>query len=1503
VGVFYVDTKKAARYSALSGLVKGSIPSGVIHNINDPGSPVKGIFKKQTETLQFQRWFGKSVVKDANGDPLVVYHDTNAKIYVNKETGENWDELDWKAREEWENRDDWNEHWEERDFYTFSRVRARRSIEYPGFFFSPKADPYHEYGSRRIAAYLSIQNPAINPTIENAGVYDDSGEAAMKKLIEQGYDGVIRTDENGNVEEYIAFYPEQIKSATDNVGTFDPNNPDVRYSIDDDGAGFVEPVPFVSSIDDSRGKNIVAMLRPIVGRNQANFDKEALARNIKERYGVDVSPVEALLWAREAARQNYVEEMRRQRKVRDQWLYENNLLWKQAVDYAGSENFKVRVSERMNDRELSGTFWLKPGEEKKYPGKIIDLDALANEVARQQSRDALDVEQEFFDFFNGLDKPKLHHQYTEFRQQEIAGDKEQARQAKEEWMRQEKFRIEDEVVRIIEAGQPVTEEWAKENRKTYEELYRRMFDGKEAPRNVGKADLEAINAALVQAGGDAASFAEAYKAAREKAYSDFNAKLRELRDKVMQSKADAVKLQREALDFAEKNLPPEFRGEFARRIVGLLEYSTETNGKYPEGRRMHEFRKLLEDMTARSNDARQKSLLARIAKRLGEVGEKAREGRKVRGVRDVETQQKLNRIIDISRMDGGALNMEITERQHEIEKRLAAGESTVDLEYDIALINRYGELWNKSADGVQAALDHLNDLARQGRDNLLRDIQERQAEDERDRNELWQAVNGMKRLDAVEKKTVDDKAKRRAKILKKVDAEFWGSLSLDGIWRACADFCDGDNTIFDRLARWAHRARVDKDTLNLHNADGVREKLNELFHVKTAIGRAEALGKWRKLVEHSGVFRFVPDPDAKQFKYTSVSVAEARKMLADYDAGRGVLADYEAEAIRQQLRTLDLGVKYDDVPEEFRDGATEKLLKLIRDEEGAQQGGEAQIVIPRQTFNGASREVPLTQLQGLFVKLMWDQKDIRYKMHFNGWTEETMRQLDKFLTPEVKEFGEWMRGELEKDCSRIAEVYQKMYYAMFPYEEMYFPSVFDVTKPGKVTGAVDIAEEGAGAKAHAYTPGALKVRVYHLKDIRIADALTVFQNHRLLMNHFVTHAEAARKIRAVLLNSEIKKAITAEHGAEAYSEMQRALTDFINGGNADVAVNGLAAELYANAVRAKMAFNIFSGAKQALGGLTYLQEMPAGKLASGIAYAMAHPKKVYETLGRTDYFRARLESGANADLRLLLDAAGKKNSGFAAVVEGVDRAGSFALRYGDAAAVLFGGYAVYKYHFDNLVKRGMSKVDAHREALIRWEMATERTQQSSNPFFLNRHQRGGYMERMFTTFLSNQILLWNNNAASLYKAIHYKNYAALKKAGYGTAALVLSSLAATAIDQLRLHAKDDEYEWADFFWNLVADLMCGAGPAGSLAAETVNTLKPGGRVSPKLVIGDVLYAGYSVKRQFFGSKKAEWSDNAWRDAVNILVVLGYLAEPVAEAAAVAKEGRKWYQFFNGRKKR
>lgn len=188
----------------------------------------------QVRTESFKKWFGDwendpekaSKILDENGEPRIVYHDTNRKIFVNKETGEVWDDLDYLEKDKWNERDDWDEYWKEQDFNTFSNKHARTSVEMPAFFFHAEADPYYEYGKRRIAAYLNLRNPAINPKIENAGVTEYAGRDAMDKLISEGYDGFIR-EEDGVIDEINAFYPNQIKSATDNSGDF--NNEDDSF--------------------------------------------------------------------------------------------------------------------------------------------------------------------------------------------------------------------------------------------------------------------------------------------------------------------------------------------------------------------------------------------------------------------------------------------------------------------------------------------------------------------------------------------------------------------------------------------------------------------------------------------------------------------------------------------------------------------------------------------------------------------------------------------------------------------------------------------------------------------------------------------------------------------------------------------------------------------------------------------------------------------------------------------------------------------------------------------------------------------------------------------------------------------------------------------------------------------------------------------------------------------------------------------------------------------------
>lgn len=166
---------------------------------------VRGGNKKEAQALVLEaaeHAMPASVVRDEGGRLLPVYHWTNAR------------------------------------FNSFDRSYARTGNEMDGFFFAPDAESTREYGNNAVRAYLNITNPAYDPYLDRT--HEDSGTLLRERLAYEGYDGVIRT-ENGKIVEYMAFDPEQIKSAEpvvyDDNGKviplserFNSKSRDVRYS-------------------------------------------------------------------------------------------------------------------------------------------------------------------------------------------------------------------------------------------------------------------------------------------------------------------------------------------------------------------------------------------------------------------------------------------------------------------------------------------------------------------------------------------------------------------------------------------------------------------------------------------------------------------------------------------------------------------------------------------------------------------------------------------------------------------------------------------------------------------------------------------------------------------------------------------------------------------------------------------------------------------------------------------------------------------------------------------------------------------------------------------------------------------------------------------------------------------------------------------------------------------------------------------------------------------------
>ncbi len=140
-GVYYIDTQKARQLFTRAGVQFpwSSSQNGLIQNITDKASPVnQKLIIQQTNTPQFKRWFGNSKVKNTNGTPRILYHQTN------------------------------------KEFSTFDRMRVGEGAgdsETPhGVFMKPTNDDIG-LGNNQMALYARIEKPLTLKNREEANAW------------------------------------------------------------------------------------------------------------------------------------------------------------------------------------------------------------------------------------------------------------------------------------------------------------------------------------------------------------------------------------------------------------------------------------------------------------------------------------------------------------------------------------------------------------------------------------------------------------------------------------------------------------------------------------------------------------------------------------------------------------------------------------------------------------------------------------------------------------------------------------------------------------------------------------------------------------------------------------------------------------------------------------------------------------------------------------------------------------------------------------------------------------------------------------------------------------------------------------------------------------------------------------------------------------------------------------------------------------------------------------
>lgn len=194
--------KKASTAVIGTGLNTGGYADDSFNNkISQSEADVKRFSTRDSEgntlTESQAEYFADSKVRDADGNLMVMWHGTDA------------------------------------EFNTFDMSKGRSTMDIQGSFFSPWEIDAKGYGDNVRRFYLNIKNPA-NESVAYRALnrfkgQNNAGVKAREYLISQGYDGVIN-GADGEIEEVIAFYPNQIKEVENAAPT---ENPDVRFSYRD----------------------------------------------------------------------------------------------------------------------------------------------------------------------------------------------------------------------------------------------------------------------------------------------------------------------------------------------------------------------------------------------------------------------------------------------------------------------------------------------------------------------------------------------------------------------------------------------------------------------------------------------------------------------------------------------------------------------------------------------------------------------------------------------------------------------------------------------------------------------------------------------------------------------------------------------------------------------------------------------------------------------------------------------------------------------------------------------------------------------------------------------------------------------------------------------------------------------------------------------------------------------------------------------------------------------
>ncbi len=460
----------------------------------------------------------------------------------------------------------------------------------------------------------------------------------------------------------------------------------------------------------------------------------------------------------------------------------------------------------------------------------------------------------------------------------------------------------------------------------------------------------------------------------------------------------------------------------------------------------------------------------------------------------------------------------------------------------------------------------------------------------------------------------------------------------------------------------------------------------------------------------------VSDGAAKPFPVDDFTRSAAREMIFEYDAGGG------REAMQKGF-----GDDIDDAAQEafLEKGGSHSKIELIAPDPEAK-----------------SRQTTLKLSPGAAMQLIleWEQKQYRNVMEWNGYSEETIRQLKAWLdrkNPAYLKMAYAMREYLAEQRPELDRAVFQRYGVHLPDTENFFYADFS----GSV--ADNVRDPGFGNPAGGMTVSAnfLTARRFHLLPPSTnTNAITLFLFKQLEQNHFIAWNQTIRELRALYSDRDVQNSIVANFGQDAWNNLREKIELIAANGRRPDAADKFYRGFFKTWTPSQVAINITSIMKQAAGGVSYANYIPTADLFRYLPEANWANKSYREwaayVLKNDPYLANRRAGGLDPNLAGTLNFTRRRGK-ISPISDEIMRKMLFLNLSADQITAITWGYAAFRSFQVRSIKNGKSRKEAFDAAMRLWKRATDETQQSGYLKDMNHFTASPGLWRYLTTFRTN----------------------------------------------------------------------------------------------------------------------------------------------------------------------